>query len=197
MFSLALAAALALPAAGCHSTILVDTKPLDDAGMSYDAVEQLRSLNVTSAEVAEIAQARAGGLSDDSCVQLVKIYRGRNQSFDAGAAVAGLLQAGMSEDSVLALARLKQLGLGVGEFQAMRLAGLSDSIVLELARHRAVGKPDLSGASLATMKNAGMSQGTLFELARHGVPDSEANAILAFRRHGASDTEILRRFTGS
>jgi hypothetical protein len=92
---------------------------------------------------------------------------------------------------------MNQLGLSAGELQAMRLAGLSDEIVLEVARHRAGGAPVLSGASLAGMKNVGVRNSTLLELARRGVPDSQAKAILASRRHGASDAELLRRFSGS
>jgi hypothetical protein len=47
------------------------------------------------------------------------------------------------------------------------------------------------------MKNAGLRESTLLELARRGIPDSKAAAIIAYRRHGASDAEILRRYTGS
>jgi hypothetical protein len=54
----------------------------------------------------------------------------------------------------------------------------------------------LAGASFASLKNAGLRESTLLELARHGVPDSQAGAILAFRRQGASDEQILRRFAG-
>jgi hypothetical protein len=102
----------------------------------------------------------------------------------------------MSEDTILELARLNQVGLSAGEFQAMRLAGLSDAIVLEVARHRAANQPVLSGASLAGLKNVGVRESTLLELARRGVPDSQASSIAVFRRRGASDSEILRRFTG-
>lgn len=189
------AAALAL--AACHSAALTDTRPLDDAGVSYDAIQQLRGLGINDSEVAQIAQAKQGGLSDDGCVEIEKIFRGRGQNFDAGGAVAGLFGAGMSEDDVLAIARLGQLGFGAGELQAMRLAGLSDSIILEVARHRAESKPVLSGASLAMMQNTGMRESTLLKLTQLGVPDSEAGAILSSRRHGASDAEILRHFEGS
>ncbi|MGC2420787.1 MAG: hypothetical protein WA405_03955 [Candidatus Acidiferrales bacterium] len=165
--------------------------------MSYDAIQQLRGLGINDSEVAQIAQAKQGGLSDDGCVEIEKIFRGRGQNFDAGGAVAGLFGAGMSEDDVLAIARLGQLGFGAGELQAMRLAGLSDSIILEVARHRAESKPVLSGASLAMMQNTGMRESTLLKLTQLGVPDSEAGAILSSRRHGASDAEILRHFEGS
>ena len=79
----------------------------------------------------------------------------------------------------------------------MRLAGLSEQIILEVARHRAAGKPVLSGPSLASLKNTGLRDTTLLELARRGVPDSEVSSIVAARRHGAKDAEILRRFPGS
>jgi hypothetical protein len=191
----ALVAALAFM--GCHNVPPLDTTPLDSAGMSYDAVTQLKALHVTAAEVAQIATARQSGFSDDACVQVVQMYRGRRQEFDAGDAIAGLVQAGMSQNTILQLAQLNQLGINAGELQAMRLAGLSDEIILEVAQHHAAGQPVLGGVSLATLQNAGMRESTLLELVRHSVPDSQTNAILALRRHGANDREILRHFTGS
>lgn len=191
-----LLAAAALALGACHRGALTDTRPLDNAGMSYDAIQQLKALEITDSEALGMAQARQAGLSDGGCVEMEKIFRGHGQQFDAGSAVAGLLQAGVSEDTVLALARLGQLGLGTGELQAMRLAGLSDAIILEVARHRANSQPVLSGASLAMMRNTEIRESTLLELARRGVPDSEAGTILSFRRHGASDADILRDFKG-
>jgi hypothetical protein len=193
---LALAATLCLAAcfAGCHIESPLDTKPLDAVGMSYDAIEQLKAVKITAPEVAQIAAARQGGFSDANCIAAMNIYRSRNQPFDAGDAIAGLVQAQVSDDTILELAKLNQLGFGAGELQAMRLAGLPDSILLEVARHRAAGQPVLAGASLADLKNAGVRELTLLELARRGVPDSQAPAIIAYRRRGASDAEILKRF---
>jgi hypothetical protein len=192
-----LVAALAFCAAGCHQMTPLDTKPLDSAGMSYDAIQELKSLQITAPEVAELAKARARGYSDAGCIETMKIFRGRNQPFDVGDTIAGLIRAGVSEDTILELARMNQLGLGSGEFQAMKLAGLSDAIIMEVARHRAAAMPVLAGASLAELKNSGLRQSTLLELARRGVPDSQADAIVSSRRHGASDADILGRFTGS
>ena len=189
--------AVALAFLGCHTVPPLDTAPLENAGMNYDVVTQLKTLDVTAPEVAQIATARQSGFSDDVCLQVVRIYRARKQSFDAGDAIAGLVQAGMNENTIVRLAQLDQLGLTAGELQAMRLAGLSDEIVLEVAQHHAAGQPVLAGVSLATLQNAGMRESTLLELVRHSVPDSQTNAILAFRRHGANDKEILRHFAGS
>lgn len=190
-----LAAALLL-FGGCHHVVPTNTVPLDNSGMSYSAIQTLKSVGITNAEVAEIVKAKQGGLSDDGCVALVRLARSRKEQFHTGADVAELLQAGVSESTVLELARLNQIGLWSGEAVAMRLAGLSDEIISEVARRRAAGQPVLSGASLANFKNAGMSEETLLQLVRRGVPDDQASRIIALRRRGWSDARILRLYPG-
>jgi hypothetical protein len=181
----------------CESLTPLDTKPLDNAGIGYTAIKELKRQHITAAEIGEIVKVRQSGLSDEDCVTLLQIFHGRNEAFTAGDAVASLHQSGMSEGTVLALAGMDQVGLGYGELQAMHLAGLSDAIVLEVARHHAEGKPELSGASLGTLRNLRMDNATLLELVRRGIPDSEAPEIIAARRHGSTDAEILRHFTAS
>jgi len=192
-----LPAALILCFAGCHRVIPVDTKPLDDAGMAYDPIRELTRLDITTPEVAQVAVAREAGISDTTCIAVFTIFHERKQRFDAGDAVAGLFRAHVSEATIIELARLNGLGLPSGEFQAMRLAGLSDQTLLAVARHRAANEPVLSGASLARLRNAGVRESTLLELARRGVPDSKGGEISYFRRHGWTDADILGRFTGS
>lgn len=187
----------ALTIAGCHSITPIDTKPLDTAGMSYDSIQQLKALKITAPEITEVAKARQSGFSDSDCVGIVTIFRGKNRAFDAGDAVSGLLQAGVSDDTILQLAMLDQLGITSGEWLAMKLAGLSDPIILEVARHRVEGKPVLAGASLARLKNTGVREPVLLELARRGIADSNAQEIVSMRRHGATDAEILNRFPGA
>jgi len=165
--------------------------------MAYDSIRELNALDITAPEVAQVATAREAGISDAACITILRIFHDRKQSFDAGDAAASLFQAHASEQTILDLARLNELGLPSGEFQAMRLAGLSDATVLAVARHRAANEPVLSGASLAGLKNAGVRESTLLELARRGVPDSKSVEITHLRRHGWSDGEILRRFAGS
>jgi len=182
---------------GCRHEIAVDTAPLDSAGMNYDVIKQLKSANITTPEVAEVAKARQSGFPDSACLAVFQVYRGRSQPFNAGDRIAGLIGAGISPQTVVALAGLNQLGPESGELLAMRLAGISDETILEVARHHAQGQPVLSGAALARMKNAGMRDKTLLELARRGVPDSESVNIVLLRRRGFNDAEILRHFTGS
>ncbi|MGH9737745.1 MAG: hypothetical protein ACRD4X_04060 [Candidatus Acidiferrales bacterium] len=192
----ALAAALAISCTGCSRLKPVDTSPLQTSGMGYNAIEQLNSLKISTAEVSEMAEARQGGFSDGDCVEILKIYRSQNHPFDAGDAVAGLLQVGMTDGNILDLAKINELGLGWGELQAMKLAGMSNAIVMEEARQRANHTPVFSGVSLARLKDAGMHNSTLLKLVQLGVPDSQARAIVAYRRRGVSEAEIVRHFGG-
>lgn len=174
----------------------LDTTPLDSSGMSFAAVQTLRSMNINNAEVAQVAAAKQAGLSDDDCITLLRLVRSRKQQFDIGDDVAQLLRAGVSSGTVMQLAQLDQIKLWGGEATAMRLAGLSEEIILEEAHRRATGLPVLSGASLANFKNTGMREATLLQLVRRGVPESEAHIILALRRRGWNDAQILRRYPG-
>lgn len=185
---------LVLLAAGCERMMPLDTKPLDSAGMNYSAIKQLVALDISRTELDEVAKARNAGFSDDKCIEIVRLFHGRNVPFNAGDTIAGLLRAGLKQDTILELAKLNAFGVNIGELQLIRLAGFSDAVVLEVARQDAAGKHVLSGASLSTMKNAGMHEATLLELVRRGVPDSEVPAIIALHRHGAKDSELLRRY---
>ena len=190
-------ALVAFVAAGCKVIHRADTRPLDGVGMRFSAIEQLQQLDVVNAEVPELVKVKQAGLSDDAAVELVRAARSRNQQFTSGGAVASLAQVGFSESGILELARLDQLGLWVGEVQAMRLAGIPERVILELARQRARGRPTLTGPSLAEMRNTGMSDETLFELARHAVPDTEAQTILLMRQRRWSDAQILRHYAAN
>jgi hypothetical protein len=188
---------LILLVVGCQRMMPLDTKPLDNAGMTYPTIKQLQALDITSAELAEVAKARAAGFPDDGCIELVRIYHARKVPFSVGDTVAGLVKAHLREDTILQLARLDELGINAEGLELIRLAGFSDSMVLEVASHEAAGKPVFSGAALSNMKNAGMREPVLLELVRRNIPDSEAPAIIGLHRHGARDADILRRYPGA
>src|ERR1700733_14848093 len=169
-------------AASCQKVRYVDTKPLDKAGMTFSSVEVVKAMNPSDAEIAEVAKCKMGGLSDKTCIELLRITRSKGQPANFADAAEGLVQAGMTEREILELASMKQLGLGYGDLQAMRLTGLSDAVVMEVARRHAAGKQALSGVSLARLKDTGMSQAALFELVHRGIPDAQVAGIVAMRR---------------
>jgi hypothetical protein len=195
---LALALTLAaIFAPGCRELHRANFDPLDGVGMSFSSEQELRGLDVSDAEVVELAKAKRAGLSDSACVELVRIVRAQKQPLPEGDAIAGLREAGMAESTILELARLNQLGLEAGEEQAMHLAGLSDRIILEVARRRTAGQPALAGASLADLKNAGVSEATMFTLLGRGVADDQVPGIVALKNNGWSDNQVLQRHPAS
>lgn len=175
----------ALGLGGCKRLHHTDLTPLDQAGMWSSSVDTLRQFQVNDAEVRQLALARQGGLSDDACVSLVRIAHGRQGAFTDGQAVAGLFGAGLAEDSILELARLNQLGLWAGEAEAMRLANLSDQVILTVARRRAAGEPVLSSAKVADLRNAGLSDKEIIQDIENGTTDEEADAIIARKNYAA------------
>ena len=183
-----------LAAAGCQKVRYVDTKPLEKAGMDFSSIQAVRAMNPSDGEIAEIAKAKMGGLSDKTAIELLRISRSQGQPANFADPADGLVQAGMTEREILDLANMKQLGVGYGELQAMRLTGLSDAVVMEVARRHAAGKTALSGVSLARLKDTGMSQAALFELVHRGIPDNQVAGIVALRRKKASDSDIMQHY---
>lgn len=190
------AAALACLAAACSRVVAPDETALTGLGFSWTQLQALRALEPTQPEIDELVKARRARVEDAACVELVRNARARGGRFNSGDAVAALRRSGAADATIVELDRLGRLAADAGELQAMRLAGFSDEALLELARARSAGEPALGGPSLAALRNAGVAEGTLLELLRRRVPDSEAQAILALRRRGTRDAEILRRYPG-
>jgi hypothetical protein len=162
-----------------------NAESLDQAGMWSNNVTELRTLNVSNAELGELTKAREAGLSDPSCVALIKLARSRQKPFVDGQSIADLLSAGSSEGTVLELARLNQLGLWAGEARILRLAGVSDKVILAVAQRRAQGLPVLSGGKLGELKNAGANEAKILDFIQNGTTDQQASEYIAQRQAAA------------
>jgi hypothetical protein len=173
-----------LALSGCKSAPKVDPSPLEQAGMYFNNVAQLRQFNLTQDEVSQLAQARQAGLTDEDCAALINAARRHGVAFREGDAIAGLLRTGFTESDVMTLVHLDQLDLA-GEAQVMKLAGLSDDVILALARRRNAGQPSLSSAKAAALRNAALTNAQIVEAVNHGTTDAEADAIIAAHNRAA------------
>jgi hypothetical protein len=126
-------------------------------------------------------------------VDLVRLARDRKQPFTGGDGIAGLATAGLQENSIVELARLNQLASWGGQAQIMRLAGLSDEVILHVARRRAAGQTVLSGVKVAELQNTGISQADLLGLVDRGTTDAEADAFIAHRKALATSHGFVRQ----
>ncbi len=153
--------------------------------MWFDDVPELQSLNVSSTEMMDLFKAHNAGLSDPACSTLIKLARSRKVPFAEGQSIADLLSAGSTEQTVLELGRLNQLGLWAGQARALRLAGFSDKIILAIARRQSKGLPVLTGERLGELKNAGASDAAILHMVESGVTEKEASAYIALRERAA------------
>lgn len=187
--TICLIALLAL--AGCKRK--ADTKPLDQAGVRFTVIEKLHEMNVTDNEVAQVVKARETGMHDDNCMELVRMARARGAEFTAGEAVQTLAGVQFTEDEVMQLARQNQLGLWVGEVQAMRFAGVNKPVIMALARARAKGRPAISGPNVVRLQDAGFSDNEMIALIEQGTTDAQAAALARSRLpHGPAQFRRLR-----
>ena len=169
----------------CKPAPKADTEQADQMAMWLDSVPQLKSLSVSNAEIEELNKAHQAGLTDPSTVVLIQLARSRQQPFTDGQSIADLMNANVSEQTVLELARLNALGPWAGEAQAMRLVGLSDKVILAVARRRSKGLSVLSGEKLGELKNAGASDALILEMVERGDSEKTADAYIAQRNRAA------------
>src|SRR5215469_11914988 len=74
----------------CKPAAKPDTEQADQMAMWLDSVPQLKTLNVSNAEIAELNITHQAGLSDPSSVVLIQLARDRKQPFAEGQSVADL-----------------------------------------------------------------------------------------------------------
>jgi hypothetical protein len=183
--SLGLLLVFLLMFSACKQAQKTNTESLDQAGMWSNSVAELRVLNVSNAEIGELTKTREAGLTDPSCVALIKLARSRQIPFADGQSIADLLAAGSSEQTVLELARLNQLGLWAGEARVLHLAGLSDKVILAVAQRRSQSLPVLSSKKLGELKNAGTSEAAILDFIYKGITDEQASEYIAQRERAA------------
>jgi hypothetical protein len=170
---------------GCRQSQPAVAATLEQGGIWASNVAELRALNVSNAEIAELTKAHDAGLSDPSCVMLIRLARSRQKPFTEGDGISDLLATGSSDSTVVELARLNQLGAWAGEARTLRLAGFSDNVILALARRRAQGSEVLSGGKLGELKNAGASESTIVDFIQKGISDQQATQYIAQRERAA------------
>jgi len=174
-----------LASSACKHKPPVDTTEQDRVAMWLSDVPELKSLNVSNAEIGELSKAHGAGVSDPTCIALIKLARSRQIPFAEGQPIADLVSAGSSDQTVLELARLNQLGLWAGQAMVLRLAGFSDQVILAVARRRSQGLPVLSGEKLGDLKNSGASEATILDFIEKGIGEEQANAYIKQREYAA------------
>jgi hypothetical protein len=176
---------LLLPAllAGCKGHPLTDYRPLDKAGMWSSSMQDLKKLNASDAEVAQLVSLKNAGVSDEMCVSLVQAAHDHQHPFASASSAASLNRAGFSDEQILAIARNDQLDSLSGDAVMLRLIGLSDPTVQTILQRRMKGLTALSSAEIGRLKNTGLSEKEIVSRIQSGMTDAQADAEAAAREH--------------
>ena len=175
------AAVLFLRLFGCDQHLLTDYRPLDQAGMWSSDVEQLKKLNTSDQEVAQLTKVKQAGVSDDACVTLMADAHEHQHPFASGDAAVSLVRAGYGEGVILEIAKADQLDSLSTDAVMLRLVGLSDSAVDVILHRRLSGKRTMSSAEIGRLKNTGLTEKQIMERINAGMTDAEADKEAAYR----------------
>jgi hypothetical protein len=173
---------------------LTDYRPLDQAGMNSSVVEQLKTLNVSDAEVPQLVKLKGSGISDDTCVALVTLAHQHQHLFSSGDSTASLAGAGYTETQVLEIARADRLDSLGNEAIMLQLIRLSNSTVQFLLDRHLQGVPTLSSGEISRLKNTGLTEAQILERIKAGMTDEQADAEIAKReaQRNHSNTGFVR-----
>src|SRR5258708_25258653 len=80
---------------GCDNHhLFTDYRPLDQAGMGSSNVEELKKLNTSDLEVAQLVKLKQSGISDDTCVTLTADRHHPQNQFPSAESAVNLGRAG-------------------------------------------------------------------------------------------------------
>jgi hypothetical protein len=180
-----------LLAGGCHQHPLTDYRPLDQAGMGSAAIEQLKPLGISDAEIQQVVSLKRSRITDDNCVALISAARAHNHPFTSSESVASLLGARYTELDILNFARADRLDSISGDAVMLRLIGLSDASVQTILQRDLQGLPTVSSAVIGRLKNTGLTEKQILERIDQGMTEEqaakEATQREAARNHAHTD----------
>jgi hypothetical protein len=179
-FQTLLGAALIL-AAGCHSHPLTDYRPLDQAGMWSGDIEQLKTLNTSDAEVVQLVRLKHAGVSDTTCLTLLKAAHAHYHIFASADSTISLAKAGFTEPQILEIAQADQIDVISGDAVTLKLIGLSENGVQIILHRHMQGQPTLASAQISRLKNTGLSEQQILDRINQGMTDDQAETEIAKR----------------
>jgi hypothetical protein len=166
---------------GCRSHPLTDYRSLDKAGMWTSSLEDLKKLNVSDIEVAQVVALKNAGVTDDMCVALVSAAHAHQHPFLSATAAKNLNSAGFADQQILTIANSDQLDALSGDAVMLRLIGLSDPTIQMLLQRRMKGLSTLSSAEIGRLKNTQLSENEIIARIENGMTDSQADAEASAR----------------
>jgi hypothetical protein len=174
--------ALPLLLGGCQSHLLTDYRPADQAGIYSGTIEDLKKLNTSDAEVAEVVRLKKVNIDEKTIVALVHIAHEHQHPFLATDSVKSLAGAQFSDERILQIAQTDQFDSIGGDAVMLHVMGLSAPTVDYLLDRRLKGVRTMSVATIAALKNSGLSEKDILYRIQQGMSDAQGEAEAASRQ---------------
>ena len=179
---------------GCQKHPQTDYTALDQSGMWSSSLDELKKLNPSDMEIAQLTKLKHAGASDDLCLDLLKAARAHHHEYSNADAAMDLSRAGYSDAEILEMAQSDQIDILSGEAVTLKLIGLTNPTVQAIIHRRIQGLPTLTSEQVGRLKNTGMSEKQILEVVNQGLSDQQAEALIAKReaQRNHSNTGFVR-----
>src|SRR5580692_8759370 len=167
--------------AGCQKQAKVDYVALDQSGMWSSSLDEVKALNPSSMEIAQLTKLKQAGASDDLCLALLRAARAHKHEFSSADAAIDLSRASYSDAQILEMAQSDQIDILSGEAVTLKLIGLSNPTVQDIIHRRIQGLPTLTSEQIGRLKNTGMSEKQILDTMNQGLSDQQAETLIAQR----------------
>jgi hypothetical protein len=180
--------------AGCQKQAKVDYVALDQSGMWSSSLDEVKALNPSSMEIAQLTKLKQAGASDDLCLALLRAARAHKHEFSSADAAIDLSRASYSDAQILEMAQSDQIDILSGEAVTLKLIGLSNPTVQDIIHRRIQGLPTLTSEQIGRLKNTGMSEKQILDTMNQGLSDQQAETLIAQREaaRNHSNTGFVR-----
>ena len=162
--------------------------------MWSSSLDELKKLNPSDMEIAQLTKLKHAGASDDLCLDLLKAARAHHHEFSNADAAMDLSRAGYSDAEILEMAQSDQIDILSGEAVTLKLIGLTNPTVQAIIHRRIQGLPTLTSEQVGRLKNTGMSEKQILEVVNQGLSDQQAETLIARREaeRNHSNTGFVR-----
>src|SRR5262249_12239377 len=171
---------------GCGSHMLTDYRPADQAGIYSGTIEDLKKLNTSDAEVAEIIRLKKANVDEKTIVAVVRIAHEHQHSFVATDTVKSLAGAHLSDEQILRIAQTDQYDTIGNDTVMLHAMGMSGPTVDYLLDRRLKGVRTMSVATIADLKNSGLSEKEILYRIQQGMTDAQGEAEAAARQRATA-----------
>ena len=166
--------------------MLTDYRPADEAGIYSGTIEDLKKLNTSDAEVAEIIRLKKVNVDEKTIVSLVRIAHEHQHAFVATDIVRSLAGGNFSDEQILRIAQTDQFDTIGGDAVMLHAMGLSAPTVDYLLDRRLKGVRTMSVATIADLKNSGLAEKEILYRIQQGMTDAQGEAEAAARQRATA-----------